>query len=203
MDIMLFGAAGRTGRRIAKRLGAAGHRVTAVVRPGRKDAMAGTPVAAIVEIDLTDTKALRELARGRDAVVTALASGKGNPAASRLAEALLPIDDLRFVSVGGAAVDAPGDAKGAGDRVVGGLMRLVAGAMLADRQREFDLIGGSGLRWTMLRPPRLTDGSGTGRWRLTDDRPASTQIPRDDLAAAAVAVLTDPATEGRAPFVSA
>jgi uncharacterized protein YbjT (DUF2867 family) len=120
MDIMLFGAAGRTGRRIAERLEAAGHRVTAVVRPGRKDAMAGTPVAAIVEIDLTDAKALRELARGRDAVVTALASGKGNPAASRLAEALLPLDDLRFVSVGGAAVDAPGDAKGAGDRVVGG-----------------------------------------------------------------------------------
>ena len=203
MDVVLFGAAGRTGRRIAARLEAAGHRVRPVVRPGRADAMPGRRGPNVVELELSDVQAVRDLARGADAVDSALASGKGNPAASRLAEALLPLEGLRFVSVGGAAVDAPGDAKRFADRAIGGLMRLVAGEMLADRQREFDLLSDSALRWTMLRPPRLTDAPGTGRWRMTHDRPATAQIPRDDVAAASVAVLTDPATEGRAPFIAA
>jgi len=199
MHILLFGAGGRTGTRIAKRLLAAGHDVTSAVRP----ASAATPPGHRVEIDLSDAATIRAAASGADAVISALSLGKGNPAASTLARALLPLDGIRFVTIGGAGVDSPGDAKGLADRIVGGIMRLTVGEMLADRQAEHDMLRDSPLRWTMLRPPRLTAKPGTGRWRLTHDKPATAQISRDDLAAAAVVVLSDTATEGRAPFVSA
>lgn len=198
MRIVLFGAAGRSGGRIARRLIDAGHEVTAVVRSGS----AATPPGRRVEVDLSDADGIRALAQDGDCVVSALASGRGNPAASTLARALVPLEGVRFVTIGGAGVDSPGDAKGLPDRLVGAIMRLTVREMLADRQAEHDLLAGSGLRWTMLRPPRLTEAAGTGCWRLRYDKPAATQIARDDLAAAVVAVMDDATTEGRAPFVS-
>jgi putative NADH-flavin reductase len=198
MQILVFGAGGRSGQRIARALLAAGHDVTAVLRPGS----AATPPGRRLELALEETAAVRARAGAAEAVVSALASGRGNPAASRLARALLPLVGLRFVTIGGAGVDSPGDAKRVADRLVGAVMRVVAGEMLADRQAEHDMLRGSALRWTMLRPPRLTERPGTGRWWLTHDRPAAAEIARDDLAAAVVAVLSDAATEGRAPFVS-
>jgi putative NADH-flavin reductase len=199
MHILVFGAGGRSGGRIAQRLLDAGHTVTAAVRPGNR----AQPPGNRAEIDLADAEGVRAHAARADAVVSALASGRGNPAASTLARALLPLDGLRFVTIGGAGVDAPGDAKGLADRAIGAIMRLTVGEMLADRQAEHDLLVPSRLRWTMLRPPRLTEKPGRGQWRLTHDAPATAQIARDDLAAATVAVLADPSTEGRAPFVSA
>ena len=76
------------------------------------------------------------------------------------------------------------------------------GEMLADRQAEHDMLAGSALRWTMLRPPRLTDAPGQGGYRLTHETPAGTSIARRDLAQAAVDVLSDAGTWGRAPFVA-
>jgi len=199
MKVVLFGAGGRTGGRIAAALLKQGHEVVSVVRPGSTAKMQGDRA----EVDLGDAAQVRAVAQGADAVVSALASGKGNPACSRVAEALLTMDGLRFVTVGGAGVDGPGDAKGLPDRMIGAIMRLTVGEMLADRQRENDLLQGSGLKWTMLRAPRLTEKPGTEMWRVTYDKPAATQISRDDLAAAVVAMLGDAATHGRAPFVSA
>lgn len=197
MKVLVFGATGRTGQQIVAVLQAAGHDVVAWSR--RPVTMAGV---APVTGDLRDAEALRRAARAADAVISALASDKGNPACSMLAEALLPLDGLRFVSIGGAGVDAPGDAKALSDRMVGWLMRRVAGEMLADRQREHDRLATSSLRWTMLRPPRLTAGAGTGRYRLTHDTPAGTSIARADLARAAVDLLDDTSAFGKAPFVA-
>lgn len=197
MHVLVLGGSGRTGRLIATRLLAQGHRVTLA---GRRDPV--LPGAAFRPTDLSDPAALRALAEGVEAVASALASGPANPVCSGVARALAGQAGLRFVSVAGAAVDAPGDAKGVSDRAIGWIMRRVAGPMLADRQTELGVLQDSRLRWTMLRPPRLTDAAGTGRWRLTQDRPASSAIARADLAAAVCAVLPDAALAGRAPFVA-
>lgn len=197
MKILVLGATGRTGRLIVEAATAAGHEVTAAARGGR-----AREDVAPVKLDLRDAEAIRAEAAKADAVISALASGKENPACSMLAQALLPMDGLRFISIGGAGVDAPGDAKALPDRVVGWIMRRTVGDMLADRQAEHDMLTTSKLRWTMLRPPRLTDKPGPGGYRLTHDTPAGTSIARRTLAQAAVDVLTDRSTWGKAPFVA-
>ncbi len=199
MRIAIFGAAGRTGRHVCEALAARGHDLHPVTRRDAPD-LPGTPE----RIDPADAEAVRALAARCDAVVNAMASGKGNPAGSRLAAALAGRDGLRYVSVGGGAVDAPGDAKGAPDRIVSWLARTMTGMVVTDRQAELDLLRarGGGLVWTMLRPPRLTDKDATGAYRLTTDKPASTQIARADLARAVADLVESGEHAGAAPFVA-
>jgi uncharacterized protein YbjT (DUF2867 family) len=198
MRIAVFGAAGRTGRLTCQALLAAGHEVHAVTR--REVDVPGTRRV----LDATDAAAVRALAGEVDGVVNAMTSGKGNPSGSGLAGALKGREGLRYVTLAGAAVDAPGDGKGVPDKAISWIARKVSGEVVLDRQRELDLLvaGGHGLRWTMLRPPRLTDKDPRGTWRLTTDKPASTQIARADLAGALAEAVTGERHLGRAPFVS-
>lgn len=198
MNVTLFGATGRTGRLIAAELAAAGHSLRAA---GRRDPkMAGVEFVAL---DLSDPQAVARATEGADAVISALASAKGNPACSTLARALAGRDGLIFITVGGAGVDAPGDAKGIPDKLAGWVMRRVVPEMLADRQAELAILHNSRLRWTMIRPPRLTDGPARGGYRVSFARPASTAIARADLARACVAALTEESWQAKAPFVAA
>lgn len=201
MHVLVFGASGRTGRPLCESLLASGHTVRSL---GRTDP--GIAGVAHLAGDPTRPEDLQKALDGIDAVASALASSNSNTVCSDTAETLIHAAagaPLRYLTIAGAAVDSPGDAKGVPDKIIGGIMKLVAGRMLADRQREHDLLRASPLAWTMLRPPRLTTAEPTGQFVLTYDKPATTQIPRGDLAAAMVACLADPATERRAPFVAA
>lgn len=198
MKAVVLGASGRTGRKIAEALVADGHEVTSL---GRSDpGVAGvTHVAARPD----DAGALAEAARGAEAVFSALASTNSEAICSATTRALIGTGFApRYVVVGGAGVDVPGDAKGLADAAIGGLMKLFVGRMLADRQREWEMLDASLLPYTFLRPPRLTDGPATGGWRFSDDRPASTAISRADLALAAVEAAGRADMVRRAPFVA-
>lgn len=197
MKILVLGGTGRTGRLIAAQLVTDGHDV--IVGRRRNPEISG---AKFCTIDLMDAEAVREAATGMDAVISALASGKGNPICSSIARALADNGELRFITIAGGGVDAAGDAKGLGDKMIGWVMRRIVPEMLADRQTELGILQQSRLRWTMLRPPRLTDAKKTGRSKITFDRPASTAISRADLAQAVVDALSVDVLVGRAPFVA-
>lgn len=197
MRVLLLGGTGRTGGLMAAELLARGQDVTIA---GRRDP--GIDGAGFRKVDLRDTSAVRAAIQGMEAVASALASDKGNPVCSGVAQALADQDGLRFVTIAGAGVDAPADNKGSMDKLIGWIMRRVVPEMLADRQRELAILHGSRLRWTMLRPPRLTNSPPAGRYRVTFDRPAGTAISRADLAIAVVDALTDESLIGRAAFVA-
>ena len=197
MNLLILGATGRTGGHMLATARAAGHHVTAF---GRRSADgADRSITGRFEDD-----AFAEAVRGADAVLSCLASANTDPVCSTVAAAALRADPgLRYLTVAGAGVDRPEDRKGLPDKAIGVVMRLVVGRMLADRQREVDMLAASGARWTALRPPRLVDGRAAGRWRFAFDRPAATWIDRKDLAGAVLAAVGDDALSGRAPFVSA
>jgi putative NADH-flavin reductase len=174
-----------------------GHEVVAASRRG-EPVNGATAVAA----DPVTGEGVEQAVEGCDAAVNAMASGKSNPACSGLARALSGRGGLRYVSVGGAAVDAPWDRKGAVDKTVSWLFRQVAREALQDRQEELAVLQESRLRWTMLRPPRLVDGVATGTVQVSFERPQKIQITRADLARKVVEALKDDSLVGRAPFVS-
>jgi putative NADH-flavin reductase len=145
---------------------------------------------------------VQHLASGFDASISALASAKGNLVCAQLAEALRNTTDLRFITIGGAGVDDLGDDKGFADKAVGWVMRRIVPEMLQDRQTELAILKKSALRWTMLRPGRLTDKAGGDTISLTYDRPATSAIARADLAKVAVNTLTDDLLVNKAPFVA-
>ncbi len=198
MLVTVFGAKGRTGRLVVEELLRAGHTVVAASRSGEATggtrAVAANPVTGEGVADAVETC---------DAVVCALTSGPGNPACSALVQAILDRDRLRYLSIGGGAMDHPGDRKGLAHAAVSWLMQTaIERENLADRKREHDLMVGSRLRWTMLRPPWLANGPPLGRVRMSDDTMPGPMIRRADLAAAIVQAIPDESLIGRAPFVS-
>ncbi|MFF2195633.1 NAD(P)-dependent oxidoreductase [Streptomyces sp. NPDC058157] len=217
MKITVFGATGGVGREVVRQALAAGHEVTAVVRdPARLDAPAQERLRVAVVKDLTDESALLPVLAGQDAVVSALGSASNKQA--RLAPVTGPalravvaamrragVERLMAVSAAPLAPDAKGD--GLLVRKVGyPLLRWALRDLYADLAvMESVIAEASGLRWTVVRPPRLLNRLGTGYYRRTLDGnvPGGRVIARADVATALLDILSDPASEGHAVGVAA
>ena len=77
-NVLLIGASGFVGTAILNELLNRNHKVTAIVRDAKK-MNASNPNLTIVEADVTDTDALKEAGKGKDAVISAYNPGWKNP----------------------------------------------------------------------------------------------------------------------------
>ncbi|WNM37465.1 NAD(P)H-binding protein [Micromonospora halotolerans] len=109
----------------------------------------------------------------------------------------------RLVVLSSAGLAVPAGA-GPGTRLAARILRRVMRDTYADQARMEELLAGTELDWTAVRPTRLTDGPATGRVRTSigGATPVGRQISRADLAAYVVAALDDPATFRTAVAVS-
>lgn len=162
--------------------------VTVLVRDPAK-LPAGTRARVRVVVgDATDPASLADLLDGADAVVSALGpTGKEGDLHTRTAHALVEIMTIRgprrFVGVSGAGIDVPGDRKAPKDKLISWLIRTLGGAVVKDKPAEYAVWAASGLDWTLVRPPRLTDGPISDRPLEHDAHRStrSTMITRADL----------------------
>ncbi|MFF3015100.1 NAD(P)-dependent oxidoreductase [Streptomyces sp. NPDC057939] len=216
MKLTVFGATGGVGREVVRQALAAGHEVTAVVRdPARLEVPAQDRLRVAVVADLTDETALEPVLIGRDAVVSALGAASNkqarlNPVAGPAMSAVVNVmgrtgvDRLSAVSAAPLGPRCPED---------GVLLRVVLYPVLRRALRDVyaDLavmeaaIGASGVRWTVVRPPRLLDRPRTGSYRraLDGNVPGGKVIARGDVADALLSTLTDPSTVGHALGIAA
>jgi nucleoside-diphosphate-sugar epimerase len=218
MRMTVIGASGGIGREVVRQGQEAGHEVTAVVRDSPRSGAAITawervPVggAARVQVAVVDSlsgAALTGAVGGRDAVVSALGPpGRSsdptvNSRGVRAAvEAMRETGVPRIVAVSAAPLFAGGPL----------VYRTVARPLLwaAFRAHYEDLVrmerelSDSGLDWTAVRPPKLTDRAGRGSPRLSWDTPPSgAAVARADVATAIIDILGDPTTIGHALGVS-
>lgn len=164
MHVLVVGASGRAGRRIATALLDAGHDVAAFVRDAdRLDAAVRERCVRVVEGDVTDGDAVRDALDAVDAVASALGSpprpdaepvvGAGTRS---LVAAMTDAGVARIVVVAAAGVldVAEGD-----DR-----LRMDAPDFPAflrgpasDHRAAYDALRGSDLDWTMVCPPNMPD----------------------------------------------
>ncbi len=196
MKITLFGATGGTGAHVLTRARDAGHDVTAVVRrPNGRDVVA----------DVLDPESTGPVIAGADVVVTAIGSRDRGPTTVQaettagivLAMKAQGVRRLIVVSNSGMTVDDQ-------DTVVSRyLVKPLLGRLLkhpwADMAEMEKIVRGSGLDWTITRPPRLTNGARRGVYRTSVDTNLrkGNNISRADLADLIVKCLDDPATIGR------
>ncbi len=195
MKIVVLGATGQTGRRFVSAASGSHH----IISFGRREAQG----AHVSHIGAFGDPQLVDAVMHADAVVSCLASSNKQPVCSQATAAVLSAKpNVRYLTVAGAAVDQPEDRKGLPDKTIGMIMRIVAGGMLADRQKEIEMLRSSSARWTVLRPPRLVNDKPTGHWQVSYDRPAATWIDRGDLAAALLYAVEEQAFLNAAPFVA-
>ncbi len=204
-----MGATGRTGRRVTEKALAAGHGVRALVRdPARLDVM--HPRLTVIEGDVQDAAAVDRTVAGGEAVLSLFGHVKGSPSrlqtegTRHLVAAMRTHGVRRIVSLSGGGVPADGDRPGPADRAIRLLMKVVARDVLADAVEHVEVLRASGLDWTVVRAPRLTEAPGVGSYRVgMVGVDASTKISRDDLADFLLTQVDDPSHHRALPFVSA
>jgi putative NADH-flavin reductase len=207
MKIAVVGASGRTGRELVRAAAAAGHEVVAVVRdPSRLP----DPPGEVRVADVSDVAALTAAFQGVDAVASCLGPVAGeSPHVLRdgVTAVLAAMDGAgvrRLVAISASGWVVDGDDP---------LSRYVAKPILkralaeanADLEAMEKVIRASHVDWTIMRPPRLQDRPGTGRYKARRDgnvRWAWT-IARPDLALAMLDALPDDTAVGQAISVAA
>ena len=206
MNVTVLGATGRTGRPLVTELLTRGHRVTVLVRdPATYPTPDGVTVVAGHS---RDTAALAAAVTGADAVISALGPVAKDATLHRdTAQSLIPVMTehgvMRFVGVSGAGIDVPGDHKSLSARAISWAIRTFGGEVARDKLEEYSLYAASDLDWTLVRPPRLTDGPRTGS--VAHDAHQSqraTTLSRADLAVFLIDVLEQHLYSRDAPFVA-
>ncbi|RKE20090.1 NAD(P)-dependent oxidoreductase [Streptomyces sp. TLI_171] len=217
MELTVLAATGGIGQHLLEQALAAGHRVTAVVRNPAK--LGDRPGVKVVRADLGTAGAaeLREAVEGADAVLSGLgAVGKAGVGVAEhgtraVVEAMRQTGARRLVVVSAAPVGTvPSPARPnppRHDPGEGAVMRYVLTPMVkrvlrahyADLARMEDVVLASGLDWTVVRPPRLTDKPLTRDYRVAygQNLRGGSTVSRADVAHCMLRSVTDPDTAGR------
>lgn len=198
MKLTVFGPTGGTGAQLVRQALAAGHHVTAVAR--HPDAVAVTgPSLTVICGDVLDPDWPGTGIDGADAVLSALGARpmKDTTVYSQgtlaIITAMARTGVPRFVGISASPL-APDSGKSLLERrLVHPVLNRFFGGGYADMRTMETLLAQSPVNWTLFRPPRLTGGPQTGRYRLAAHGrlPRAWSITRADLAHAMLAALTD------------
>jgi uncharacterized protein YbjT (DUF2867 family) len=215
MKLTVVAATGGIGRRVLDQALSAGHDVTAVAR--NPATLPGAVRAVAADLAAVDPSALAPAVAGADAVLSGLGprsrsdAGIASVGTRAIVQAMRAAGVRRIVAVSAApvaTVASPGrphpPRHDPGD---GFLMRhLVAPALVAALRAVYadlalmeDVLRDSGLDWTAVRPPRLTNRPPTGAYRTALGRNLrhGLLVSRADVAHLMLAVLDRPETVGQ------
>jgi uncharacterized protein YbjT (DUF2867 family) len=200
LKLTIFAATGGIGRHMLDQAVAAGDDVTAVVRnPGK---LPGRVRAVTADLAAPDPAALAAAVEGADAVLSGLGprskadAGIASRGTHAIVAAMQAVGTRRLIVVSAAPVGTvPSPGRPAPPRHDPGdgfwmrhLLSHVAKAMFREHYADLavmeDILRDSGLDWTIVRPPRLSDRPLTGTYRTAfgQNLPGGWIVPRADVA---------------------
>jgi putative NADH-flavin reductase len=181
MKLTIFAATGGIGRQLLQQAVAAGHDVTAVVRNPQK--LSGQVRVVTADLAAADPAVLESAVDGADAVLSGLGprsnaeAGVARQGTRAIVQAMQATGVRRIVVVSAApigTVPSPGRPKpprhDPGDgffmrNLLSPMTKVALRQHYADLALMEDVLRDSGLDWTVVRPPRLTDKPLTGTYR--------------------------------------
>jgi putative NADH-flavin reductase len=198
VKIAVIGSTGRTGRLVLEEGLRRGYAMTAFTR--RPDSLAGVRgLRAVVAGDGRNLEDMRRAVRGQDAIISIVASEGLGPTTVMSDVVRSEVAAMREVGVHRLVVVSVSAIEGRRPWILINLVRWILRKPYADFGRMERLVRSSGLRWTIVRPPRLTNGPATGAVRseagVKELRRGPYWITRSDLAA----TLLDLAADGKNP----
>jgi putative NADH-flavin reductase len=210
MKILVFGASGGTGQELVRQGLAAGHKVSAFVR--NPASFPATPGLQVIQGDVFDPEQVAAATHGQDAIFTALGARTLGPndllpkSSANIIAGMKRHDARRLIVLG-----AAGAYRDAGEHATPFrrfLLRLLKHTLLkypfrnsATQQRQVEE---SGLDYTVVLPPRLTNGAALGKYRVeADGLPTrGDTLSRADLAEFMLKQLSDPTWIRKAPYIA-
>lgn len=207
--IALFGASGKTGQQLLEQALAKGYSIRALVRnPARVPQQ--HPNLVLVQGDVLNEADVEKTIAGTSLVVSLFGHVKGShewlqtDGTRNIVAAMQKHGVRRIISLSGGGLPYPEkDRPKFADKLIRTIMRIAVPKTLNDAVRHHEVLRNSGLQWTIVRGPRLTDTPAKGQYRVgwvgVD---ASTSIGRADLAHFIVRLVADESFDGMMPFVS-
>ena len=191
MKIAIFGASGATGKLLMKRCLDAGYGVTALVR--RPESFPFRDQVRVVQGSAFDAAAVRETVNGADVVLSAL--GARSLKKEDVLEQAVPLIVAAMKQTGVRRIIALGSAGALPDSLKKQpawrrwlVENIVYKTMLkwpvASQISQYATLSSSGLDWTMVMPPMLTNSPGRGVYRIDGEAlPRNgSRISREDVA---------------------
>jgi putative NADH-flavin reductase len=177
-NLLIIGANGGIGRQVVDQALSADHRVTALVRNPAKLPLAH-PNLKVVQADVTQPLSLSNIFAGHDVIISAIgvSGGFSDPPTNLYSQGALNIlremkqsGQRRAFFISASAVETnpllPFYVRLASKYII---QKLLAN-MYSDLRLMERLIKETGLDWTIVRPPRLTDSKVTGNYRIAVNR---------------------------------
>lgn len=203
MKILILGANGRVGSKVAALLLERGHSVVAAVHSSDSH----VPSAAqSLHVDITDHESVMEALKGCDGVVCALSSWnapKHDVLASAM-EVLVPAMEIagvrRIVSISGDVARVAGEKVSLPIKlfhvVAFGSIRQV----IADSEKHIQRLNDSTLEWTVLRPGIMTS-TPRGDYTLQLTHPMRPTIPRAAVVESIADLIESHSYIRKAPYI--
>ena len=208
MKLTIFGATGRTGHYLLERAIAAGHDVTVLVRNPAKLSLQNARLK-VMPGNLTDALQVAQAVTGAEAVISALGPAGNAPVfeisqgTTNIIAAMQQHGVRRLVISAGAGVGDPNDAPKVFNRVMNVLLKLAAGNVYEDMRRTVELVRASGLDWTVVRVPRLTEDPPTGAVKVGYvGKGMGVRLSRSDMAEFMLKQAADKTYVCKAPAIS-
>src|SRR5713226_5543386 len=198
MELLVIGAAGRTGRRVVDQALAAGHAVTAYVR--HTEALTRDDRLTVQQGDVLDSGAVSAAMAGKDAVISVLGvKGRGpttvfSAGMANVIAAMNANGARRLVAVSSGGLDSGADVPLPQRLVATYIVARLLRNIYADLARMEAELEASGTDWTVIRATLLTEKPATGAYRVAVGGSLSRpeRISRADLAAYIVSCVTMP-----------
>lgn len=210
MKLSVLGANGGVGRHLVAHALADGHEVTAAVRDPARFTQRH-PHLSVVRADALDPESVQTVLDGADAVLSGVGQAgrhdEHKPASSSARAAVEAMNQAgvrRIVTVSAAPLNRSGQGQPwTSHRLASPLLWSFLRDLYIDLETMERVLRESDLDWTAVRPPKLNDRPGRGRYRhLVGGGPAGVSISRADVARAMLDFVDDPTTIGQPVGVS-
>jgi putative NADH-flavin reductase len=213
MKVSIFGASGRVGLLLAERCLEAGHDVTVLLRTPGGFPLRERERVRVLEGSVFDPPAVRQTVEGADVVLSALGARSLRKedvlerAVPLIVTAMRQTQVSRIIVLGsaGALQDSlrkqPAWRRWLVQKIV---YNTVLKWAVASQIAQWHTLSASGLDFTMVMPPMLTDGRARGSYRVDGEAlpPGAIRIARADVADFMVQQIASPAWVGKGVYIA-
>jgi putative NADH-flavin reductase len=206
--IALFGASGQTGQEFLEQALREGYTIKALVRTPSKLSQQ-SPNLEIIQGDVLNYKDVEQTVEGTEVVVSLFGHVKGSPewlqtnGTENIVKAMKKHQVARIISLSGGGLPFEKDQPKFPDKMIRFIMKVAVPKVLKDAERHAEVLEKSGLKWTIVRGPRLTNEPKKGEYRVGwVGVNASTKVGRADLADFILKEVEKEAYNEQMPFVS-
>ncbi len=207
--ILIIGATGQTGIEVTKLALERNLNTSVFVRTPEKLGEIKKQVK-VFEGDARNYEQLKPAIQDAEIIISVVGPTKNSPEgmqptiAKNIVKAMQETNKSRLVALTGAGVRTEGDDPKLPDKLIRGLMQIVAKKALVEGESYVDIIKQTNLDWTIVRGPRLTNKEAKNKYEvgMVGADNMSTEISRKDLAKFILNIIEDKSTFQKMPMVS-